>query len=263
MTTRHVEMTDDGELRYTTQVADVSGGRCQVSLHGQQELEAVNGPLSTLSKDEVLASLAETVGDDVLIYVHGYNTGIERACREAAKLAYRTGFKDRILLVSWPASRLGVTYLQDAQRLAESMPAILDILDDLGAKFGYEKVSIVAHSMGSRLVLGEIRAQGPTQRFKNLILVAADVDTDVFVEALPQLRQWVTNIALLVSESDRLLFLSQTLNLGERLGQAHGFQATGVDVVDVSEFEDLGFSGHLYHLESDRVAEVLKRILSN
>lgn len=263
LTTRAVETGSDGKRRYTTDVATVSGGQCDVELYVEGELEASNGPVEPHSQDSIIQGLRAHGGEGVLVYLHGYNTSLRRACREAAMVAYRTGFAGRFLLISWPASRWGVTYQQDARRFAQSMPAILNILDDLGRTLGYENVNIIAHSMGSRLVLSEIPASDDGRLFNNLILVAADVDSDLFVDALPLLKQRVRNISLLVSSADRLLMLSRTLNLGERLGQDDDFEAEAVHVVDVSDFDNLGFGGHVYHLESDRVGEVLRRILSN
>ncbi|MFK8040860.1 alpha/beta hydrolase [Congregibacter sp.] len=262
LTTRALDAGGGGEPEYTNDVASVSGGLCDVALKTTGELEASNDAVSALSISDALRGLDAQASHDILIYIHGYNTDLRRACRDAAVVAYRTGFVGRVLLLSWPASRAGVTYRRDERRLAESMPAILGTLEELGRQFGYQNINIVAHSMGSRLVLGGIPASVDNQQFSKLILVAADIDKEAFVAALPKLRQRVKNIALLVSESDRLLLLSQTLNFGERLGQADDFLAPGVDVVDVSEFEDLGFSGHLYHLESDRVADALRAILS-
>ncbi|WOJ98501.1 alpha/beta hydrolase [Congregibacter brevis] len=263
LTTRALHAEGGGEAEYTSDVARASGGRCDLSLQTTGELEATNGAVRALAIDEALRGLDAQASRGILIYIHGYNTDLKRACRDAAVVAYRTGFVDRVLLLSWPASRAGITYRRDERRFAESMPAMLEVLDELGRESGHKNINIVAHSMGSRLVLGGIPATVDNQQFSKLILVAADVDKEAFVAALPKLRQRVTNIALLVSESDRLLLLSQTLNFGERLGQADDFMAPGVDVVDVSEFEDLGFSGHLYHLESDRVSDALRAILSD
>lgn len=262
LTTRAVEAGSDGERRYTTDVAAVSGGQCDIALYVGGDLEARNGSLESRSKEDLIRSFKANAEEGVLVYLHGYNTSLRRACREAAMVAYRTGFADRFLLISWPASRWGVTYRQDERRLAESMPQILTILDDLGKTLGHESINIIAHSMGSRLVLSEIPASEDGRLFNNLILVAADIDSDRFVDVLPRLQQRVRNISLLVSSADSLLMLSRTLNLGERLGQDEDFEAEEVDVVDVSEFEDLGFGGHVYHLESDRVGEALRRILS-
>jgi esterase/lipase superfamily enzyme len=261
ITTRGLRVDDNGLPRYSTDVAAISGGHCRVGLIEGEELEASNLPPETLSVEELMTGLALRAQEGLLVYVHGYNTGLERACRDAARLAYRTGFERRILLLSWPASRTVVTYWKDERRLTESMPLILQTMDDLGTRYGYDNINIVAHSMGSRLVLESIQAPPQNQRFDDLILIAPDIGRAVFIDALPALQARVRSVSVIASESDRLLMFSQAVNLGERLGQASDFVAAGVEVVDVSDFENRGFGGHLYHLESDRVGEILKRIL--
>lgn len=261
LTTRDFTVDASGEIDYSTDVSAVSGGECRVDLFDGEDLEVTNVSKGIRAPDEVMAGFDGNSAEGVLVYVHGYNTDLERACRDAAVLAYRTGFLGRTLLFSWPASTTVVTYWKDERRIAESLPAIMDRLDALGDRYGYDKIKIVAHSMGSRLALEALAAPTQNQRFDDLILIAPDIDREMFIDALPVLQQRVKSISVIVSESDRLLMLSQAVNLGERLGQASDFVAAGVEVVDVSGFEDLGFGGHLYHLESDRVGEILKLIL--
>ncbi|WOJ94831.1 alpha/beta hydrolase [Congregibacter variabilis] len=261
LTTRGFSENVGGEIKYSTDVGEVSGGECRVDLFDGESLEANNVSRGPRTFDEVMTGFDSNSAAGILVYVHGYNTDLERACRDAAVLAYRTGFLGRILLFSWPASTTVVTYWKDERRIAESLPAIMERLDALGERYGYDKIKIVAHSMGSRLALDAIAAPSQNQKFEDLILIAPDIDRERFIDALPVLQQRVKSISVIVSESDRLLMLSQAVNLGERLGQASDFVAAGVEVVDVSGFEDLGFGGHLYHLESDRVGEILKLIL--
>jgi esterase/lipase superfamily enzyme len=194
--------------------------------------------------------------------VHGYNIGLERACRDAAVLSRRTGSDGRVLLFSWPASRTIVTYHKDARRLAGSMAQILEVLDELGRRQGRGNVNIVAHSMGSRIVLEAIESlEVADDKFGDLVLIAPDIDRDLFVEVLPDLKRIVADITVLVSDKDRLLLLSQTVNLGARLGQSDGVEIEGVDVIDVTEAGDAGFGGHVYHLTNENVGRVLGGIL--
>lgn len=260
LTTRAYELGDDGEIDYSTDLSETSGGRCVIKRAAGKGLDVRNGSVKTLPVDNIMASFGST-GGNILVYVHGYNIGLERACRDAAQLAYQTGFENRILLFSWPASRTLLTYFKDERRLAASMPAILQALEDLGERYGHSNVSIVAHSMGSRVALASIDSTPPERRFNDLILIAPDINREVFLDAVPALQQRVRSISVLASKDDKLLMLSQTVNRGERLGQVSDFAAAGVNVVDISALEDLGFTGHIYHLENGRVGEILRQIL--
>lgn len=264
LTTRRLAIGDDGEVDFSADVGATSAGRCAVTLVREEETEARNGPVTTASIEQVMGSFAGQAEPGVLVYIHGYNIGLERACRDAARLAFATGFEGRTLLFSWPASRTLVTYRRDERRLAESMPAILAALDDLGARYGRSNISIVMHSMGSRvtLAMSERAGQaGSAEPFDDLVLVAPDIERERFRAAAPGLQTQVRNISILVSGDDKLLMLSELVNRNERLGQISDFDIEGVRVVDVSGIDDLGPTGHIYHLENERVGELLRRIL--
>jgi esterase/lipase superfamily enzyme len=264
-----VETSDEGPVEYSTDVGDVSAGRCEVSLVSREErgeLTAINGAVTALPMEEVLNDLAGRGSEGLLIYIHGYNVGLRRACRDAARLAHATGFDERTLLFSWPASRAVLTYRRDARRLASSIPAMLAAIDAIADRYGYANINIVAHSMGARVALAmgkdaAARALPEAAQFDDLILVAPDIDRDQFVAAAPGLRRRAQSLTVIVSEDDKLLLLSQVVNLEQRLGLDSDIAIDGVQVVDVSDMEDLGFSGHIYHLENYRVGELLGRLL--
>jgi esterase/lipase superfamily enzyme len=268
LTTRGVETLADGEIDYSTDLAELSAGQCEVTLLRGDEIEADNGRIASRELEQVLSGFAGRPDPQILIYVHGYNIGLERACRDAARLARATGFENRILLFSWPASRTLLTYRKDEQRLAASTPAIVSALHDMGTRYGYENINILAHSMGTRIVLAldgsnGMREPPATARFARLILVAPDIDRDAFLKAAPGIVKHAENVSILVSEDDKLLLLSQLVNQDERLGQATDLSVQGIEVLDVSDFEKLGFTGHIYHLENTRVGELLRRILGS
>lgn len=267
LTTRAVDLSADGEVEYSNDLADLSAGQCEIFLldeGGDGELSAVNGAIAAQATDEVLERFAGRVQPGILIYIHGYNISLRRACRDAARLARATSFDDRILLLSWPAGSAVVTYRRDERRLAGSIPALLDAIDQVAVRHGYDNVNIVAHSMGSRVVvaLGE-RAGTQAAQFDDLILVAPDVAPEDFRSAAAGLRSRAKNISLVVSEDDKLLMLSEFVNRKQRLGLESGITIEGVEVLDVSAMDDLGLTGHIYHLENDRVGELLRRLLKS
>ncbi|MCR9106412.1 MAG: alpha/beta hydrolase [Gammaproteobacteria bacterium] len=261
LTTRDVTLTDDGGVEYTNDTGALTAGQCSVELAQKPALTASNLAIRTLPVASVMAGLGPPERG-IVVYIHGYNISIDRACRDAARFAHRAALVERLLLFSWPASSMGLTYFKDEARLASSVPALVGALNELGARYGFGHLTIAAHSMGSRIALqlGEVRPPG--QRFDNLLLIASDIDRAVFASALPQIQQQVRRITLLVSDADKLLLLSQAVNRAERLGQAVDFSAPGVTVVDVSDFDNPGISGHEYHLDSQQVGAMLEALLS-
>ena len=263
LTNRIASVNRKGELRYAADPADeTTGGLCQLRVHQLPDAEVVVEQYKPVPAGDAIDSLEPGADERVTLYVHGYNVGLERACRDAAVLARRTGFEGRTLLFSWPASRTVVTYHKDAGRFAESVPHIFAALDELGRRFGRGNVNIVAHSMGSRLVRDTVNLIDMSKgRFGELVLIAPDVDREAFVAALPDIERIVEDVTVLVSDDDRLLLLSQTVNLGARLGQASGGDIDGVDIIDVTGIGNAGLGGHLYHLTNEAVGEVIGAIL--
>ena len=261
LTNRATKVNGAGALRFTTDIAATTGGRCELSVYEMPDAEVVVDRYRALPVNEALDLLAPGDSQRVTMYVHGYNIGLERACRDAAVLARRTGFEGRTVLFSWPASRTIVTYRKDERRFADSMPQIVAALDELGRRHGRQNVNIVTHSMGSRIVLEAIESLDMgDEKFGDLVLIAPDIDREAFVEVLPDLKRIVEDITVLVSDDDRLLLLSQTVNLGARLGQSGG-EIDGVDIIDVTEVDDAGFGGHVYHLTDENVGRVIGGIL--
>ncbi len=259
LTTRNLRSGFDEEADYGNRVVDLSAGVCSVRV-GSGERPAVG--IDNVASVPVETVLSGFPAGDLLVYVHGYNIGFERACRDSARLAKQTGFEGRLLLFSWPARSAGVTYGSDAKRLAASMPALFDALDELASRYGAGHVNVIAHSMGSRVVVESIDALLPREEpFDQLVLVAPDIDRELFVEILPELQSLVSEITVLASDKDRLLMLSQTVNFGARLGQADGLDIDGVTIVDVTEIADAGLAGHVYHLSDPEVGQILRDVL--
>ena len=264
LTTRAVELNGSGQARYSTDVADTSAGACTLTHEVGGELDPKVEGYRTEPIDDVLSSVDAGNEDGLLVYIHGYNVGLKRACREAAKVAFRAGFEGRVLLFSWPASRAVLTYRKDKRRLAESMPAITESIGALAERFGAGKVNILAHSLGTTAIAsGEQASAIGNYALGDLILIAPDIDREAFVETVPTLEERFRDISVLASDADHVLLLSQTINFAPRLGRSTDLEVAGVEVIDVTGLGDHGFGNHLYHLRSDEVGDLLRVILAD
>ena len=263
LTNRDTKPKGGGEIRYRTAVAETSAGYCRVAatLDGKAEsrfLEHEPAPV------ESVLSAFETEGDDgVLVYVHGYNTGFERACRHAALVALQTGFEGRVLLFSWPSSQAVVTYAEDAHRFGVSEPAIFSALHALADRYGAERVHVMAHSMGARLTRSASEAlERGGEHFGELLLVAPDVNRDRFVASLPGLRERFRGVTVFASDRDRLLSFSRVVNAAPRLGQGNRGALDGVNLVDVTSLEGFRIGGHNYHIYHAEIGAILRAALT-
>lgn len=259
LTTRQARAGATETPDYRNSVAKPTAGVCRARIGSGEQPDVEIEDVRYESVDTVLSGFP---AGDVLVYVHGYNIGFDRACRDGARLARQTGFEGRFLLFSWPARTTVVTYRSDGKRLAASMPALFDTLNELASRYGAGRVNVVAHSMGSRVVVESIEALLPREEpFGRLVLVAPDIDRELFVEILPDLKSLVSEITVLASDRDRLMALSRTVNFGARLGQADGLDIEGIEIVDVTEIADYaGPVGHVYHLTDPEVGQILREI---
>jgi esterase/lipase superfamily enzyme len=97
-----------------------------------------------------------------------------------------------------------------------------------------------------------------------VVLLAPDIDSDVFIRDFAELRAVASTITVYVSPEDRALKASRNMRDEPRLGEsAIGLsELAGVDVVQVTQGFPLRGSGHVYHLHSRAVADDLREVLS-
>ena len=90
----------------------------------------------------------------VVVFVHGFATPWEQALRRAAQLAVDLPFDGAMVVYSWPSlGEVGpLAYFRDDKTIAPSQPILRRFLERIAERSGAERVSIVAHSMGTLLV---------------------------------------------------------------------------------------------------------------
>lgn len=142
-----------------------------------------------------------------------------------------------------------------------------DFFEDLVGKSGYGRTNIVAHSLGAR---GAVQALTRLAYQKHdrplldeLVLIAPDIDTDIFRHDLPLLKQVVNRITIYVSENDKALKLSREVHGYPRLGEAGDALTVfeGVDTIDISLLSLQRLSGHVYHLSNKEVIDDLELLM--
>ena len=262
VTNRAVDLGFGGQRYYGNELGGLSAGSCTVGMAADEDGDGELIGVSSSTVLRTLSTLEASADKGIVVYFHGYYEDFERSCRRAATFKRRLGVDLGFLLFSWPANSTPLTYGDDVADLEASTPVFLEILDELGRRFGPRKVSIIGHSLGSRgLVQTLERWPTGTEKFRDLILVAADIDRDLFVEALPILKSHIEEVTVIASDRDLALRVSETVNRAPRLGQSDGVHFEGVTVIDVTDIADTHFSGHVYHLRNNRVVDVIRQVL--
>jgi len=203
---------------------------------------------------DLMADFKARSGDGApLLYTHGFYIDFEKGCRRATILQENARLEGRFLWFSWPSDGGLFNYTHDEADLYWSVLDLADAILDLEGRFGPERVNLAGHSLGARgMVLGihDVGAQRPDVRLGDVVLLAPDMDFDVFSRLLPRIRPIVRSITVYVARADRPLALSEQVHGYPRLGQAGNdvSRLEGVEVIDLSDLPVRSPTGHLYHV---------------
>jgi esterase/lipase superfamily enzyme len=206
---------------------------------------------------------------DVLVYIHGFNVRFEDALVRAAQISFDFGFKGAPVVFSWPSWGSLTAYASDAESALWSAKHLERFLQTLSEQTQGRKIHLVAHSMGSKVLLNAMRLMaysGKTEpMFASVILCAPDFDAGMFKEQVaaeihPLASQWV----IYSSNKDIALTASEQLNAVPRLGKPVTY-AEGYEIIDASELEVTPWSvpeAHSYYATKKVVLDDMVKVIS-
>lgn len=239
--------------------------------HADPEKHMVLQKVTPESKDvffgQVSAAVASSPDKDAFVFIHGYNMGFEKAAIRTAQLAYDFGFKGAPILYSWPSKGSLLGYLADEVAIDETTANFKHFLQEVANNTGASVVHVIAHSMGNRAALAALSQLAGDSHFPNyakfstIVFAAPDVDPDVFISSVAQIRKPRTRVTLYVSDRDQALAASHLLfhrNIRAGEGGSHSIVLPGMDTVDVSRLSADAL-GHSYYADNgDVVRDVLE-----
>jgi esterase/lipase superfamily enzyme len=225
----------------------------QIVLHSEREDPNRHFTLKEvrpLTKEEFVRLVRERLGpshsykDHALVFVHGFNTSFENALYRAAQIAYDIRFDGAPFLYSWPSKgAFGLhDYSYDRESSGQAEPYLGQFLAMIARETGASSLSVIAHSMGSQLLLPVLRdlkrAAPPGVAISQVILAAPDVDRDAFENIAKELSGAARGITMFAAGNDRALAVSRRFWGGvPRAGDvpAGGPVVTqGVDTIDIT-----------------------------
>lgn len=201
-------------------------------------LSVEGGPTGTQA--ETLLSIAPRI----VIATHGFNVNFEKGVGSLQKLHGLLGLanSDALLAVLWPGDHQlqAISYPVEGRDADDSAALLVRFLDRVTSKYARPPVSLVAHSLGSRVVLEAaiaLLAQG--WRIEQVCLMAAAVN-DFSLSAPSDYRvvsESVGNLAVLASRKDYVLklaypvgnFLESFLFFDHDIGKALGYHGPKAD----------------------------------
>jgi esterase/lipase superfamily enzyme len=253
MTVARAKLKPPSDNRFSLAAVGLDGWRLD-------EVEPVSGEVGDL--------LAQTGGgQDVLIYVHGFKQTFETATLDAVQLSDAIRFRGQTMVFSWP-SRTGLfDYAYDRDSAMWSRDDLERVLLSILGAPGSGRIHIVAHSMGTMLVLESLRqlyaryADAAAQRIGAVVFAAPDIDMDVFSSAINRIGPIARKITVVAATNDRALALSGRLAGGmTRVGAAEkaAIEQLGVRVIDASQ-AGWGIINHDLFLSNADVQRVIRR----
>jgi hypothetical protein len=200
--------------------------------------------LRVLTKEEFLQSIRDSQESSVLLYVHGFATKFDDALYRLAQIKYDTAYDGIPIAFCWPSrgEMNLIDYNHDRDSVIASTNAFSELLQLLHTTAHVSKIYIVAHSMGSQVVVNSIAGSSDARKIPlaELVLAAPDISWEVFRAAAQQLTDAVKKVTLYASTTDQALRFSDTWNgaqtprAGLLLSGTHQNVPSDIETIDVS-----------------------------
>lgn len=247
------------DLGFLAQAAEVAPFRIPEEILDVERVDV-------MPRETVLDTLKSSAGDEALLYIHGYYIDFEKGCRRATVFKENASLTDQFVWFSWPSDGSFLNYASDEVDLYWSVPDLAEAIFEMIDRFGQGNVDLAGHSLGGRglaLALYEVASTRPDARVGEVVLLAPDMDYDIFRKLLPRIRPIARSITVYRASSDKALAASEQLHGYPRLGQG-GYDASllgDVEVIDTSDLPFTSANGHLYHIYNKEVGEDVRQLV--
>ena len=188
----------------------------------------------------------------VFVFVPGFNVSFENALRRTAQIAYDVDFDGAAVLFSWPSGSGLTSYLYSSDRTRTAADQLLAFLEKVVAQTGATKIHLIAHSMGSVVLLDMLQmikvkrdaSHTSGAAFAEIILHSPDVAKERFSQVMAAVSNLRSGATLYAASNDRAIGLSRWI-WGERVDPT---VFPGVETIDTTAAGSsfLGLNHDLY-----------------
>ncbi|WP_430449848.1 alpha/beta hydrolase [Rhodophyticola sp.] len=208
---------------------------------------------------------------EVMVFVHGFNNTFADGLFRTAQIRNDFEIPGVALHYAWPSlsSPFGYAYDRDSALFARD--GLERFLREIAAA-GSHDIVIVAHSVGSELVMEALRqlriggADRVLDRISGVVLMSPDIDVQVFRSQAMRILPLPEPFFIFTSQRDRALRLSarisgQPARLGN-IGTIDDVAEFNVTLIDVSEFRggDRDALNHNTVVTSPAMIRLLSRV---
>jgi esterase/lipase superfamily enzyme len=173
----------------------------------------------------VNAAIDRSIDKDIIIYVHGANSTVERAAGQAAQLRHFTGHNSVVLLFAWPTAENFLVYPRDIVTAYGAAPQLARIIELLSNHSRARHIDVLTYSAGGTVgsdglaLTGRMAAAGVPIRLGEVYHAAPDADTRAFVDDLRDYARVASRVTVAANMDDAALIISQVVNRGSRAGR--------------------------------------------
>lgn len=207
-----------------------SGDRPYINLRRMREAGTISDPKAELDPEvenwlaEINAELARSRDRDILVYIHGANTTVERAAGQASQLRHYLGRDSVVVLYAWPTAENFLRYSRDIETAFGAAPHLAELIDLLAQRTDAEYVNVFTYSAGATVgsnALALVAEDYPaaTDRLGEVYHAAPDADFRSFVDDLRAYGPHARRVTAAVNLGDSALRLSGLVNRASRAGR--------------------------------------------
>jgi esterase/lipase superfamily enzyme len=207
----------------------------------------------------------------VLLFVHGFHNGFDGGVLRAAQIAHDAQTGCAVAAFSWSAEINVDRYVSDLEHSDYAQPLLAEFLRELAES--HLRVTVLAHSLGSRLTLmtlsglGQDREPPPQGFIDELVLAAADVGIDPknndFDKLMAGAAPFAKRTTIYVSAYDTVLEISRRehggvprLGVGTNLAFKADDNTHVVDIIDASTAKADRLDHSYYSMSREAVADM-------
>lgn len=219
------EVTLADLVEWTT--GSTTGDRPFVHLDRMREAatldNAVPGPEAEAWLKAVREALERSGSQDLLVYVHGANTTVERAAGQAAMLQHFGGGNLVVVVFVWPTAENFLRYGRDVRNAFAAGPHLAELIALLARETPARGVDVMTYSAGGTVgstglaVLG--RDFPEASRLGQVYHAAPDADFRGFVQDLADYAPRAEAVTVAANLGDSALRLAGAVNRASRAGR--------------------------------------------
>ncbi|MGX9357219.1 alpha/beta hydrolase [Roseobacteraceae bacterium S113] len=217
-----------------------------------------------------LDAIAAQPGDEVTLFVHGYNTTSSEALYRFAQISHDFEVDNPTILFSWPSSGRAAGYVYDRDSVLFSRDSLADLLTALTRQTN-KHITLLAHSLGTHLTMEVLRQLALSGRrdvidqLQPVVLLSPDIDPDIFRAQSNAVGQLPQPFIIMTNQDDRALRLAAFINIGRQkvgdLSRAQDVVGLDVTLFDFTALKDGSNANHLVPFTSPTAIKVLRRMV--